>query len=85
MGDGPLHLKRKGTHSDSQRRWEAVRERAGKKPRHELSSPRLAGPEGPGQCHMGLAQIAAYQIEPPLHPAYLESLQGSAGKDGFRV
>ena len=82
VGDGALHLKRNGSHSDSQRRWEAVRERAGKTP-YELSSPRLAGPEGPGQCHFhfGLAQIApiaAPQIEPPLHPAYSESLQGGA-------
>ena len=86
VGDGALHLdlKRKGSHSDSQRRWEAVRERAGKKPLHQLSSPRLAGPEGPGQCHLGLAQIApiaptaARQIEPPLHSACSESLQGGA-------
>ena len=74
----PFTLKRKDTHSDSQRRWEAVRERAGKKPRHQLSSPRLAGPAGPGQCHVGRAEIAARQIEPPLHPAYSESLQGGA-------
>ena len=51
------------------------------KTRHELSSPRLAGLEGSGQCHVGLAQIApiaARQIEPPLHPAYLERLQDGA-------
>ena len=79
LGDHALHLKRKGSHSDSQRRWEAVERKSGSKP---LSSPRLAGPEGPGgQCHRGLAQIApsaARQIEPPLLAACLENLQGGA-------
>ena len=55
--------------------------KSGKKPRQEVSSPRLTGLEGPGQCRRGLTQIApiaARQIEPPLHPACLESLQGGA-------
>ena len=68
VGDGALHLdlKRKGTYSGQPETRGSCERKSGKKQRHELSSPRLAGPEAPGQCQChGLAQIAARQIDLP--------------------